>query len=111
MDPHTPHSGDAPLPVLEENTCVGDGELATRDDSAALVGSVCLAKHLADSTNADGYTVERCGDLMGYCARGADRNHEWVRVPPTPLEDITIGKMEDLPPEPIRRSDRMVSTI
>ena len=79
--------------------------------SAALVELVCLAKHRADSTNADGYTVERRGELMGYCARGGDRNHEWVRVPPTPLDDITIGKMEDRPPEPIRRSDRMANTV
>ena len=84
---------------------VGDGEYAMRG-SGPIVEFVCLAKHAADATNADGYTVERRGDLMGYCARGADRNHEWIRVPPTPLDDITIGKMEDLPPEPIRRRDR-----
>ena len=89
---------------------VGDGEFAMRDRSVALVELVCLAKHRADSTEAD-YTVERQGELMGYCARGADRNHEWVRVPPTPLDDITIGKMEDRPPEPTRRSDRMVNTV
>ncbi len=90
-----------------ENIGVGDGELELRDGSAALVELVCIAKHKPDPLNADGYTVALRGELTGYCARGADRNHEWVRVPPTPLCEITIGKMEDRPPEPARPRDRM----
>jgi hypothetical protein len=94
---------------LEENRGVGDGELARRDRSAALVEFVCLAKHKVDSLNADGYTVTTRGEMTGYCARGADQNHEWIRVPPTPLNEITIGNMEDRPPEPVYRRDRMAS--
>lgn len=86
---------------------MGDGESAKGDRSAAVVEFVCLAKHRADSVNADGYTVTTRGQMTGYCARGADQNHEWVRVPPTPLNEITIGNMEDRPPEPIYRHDRM----
>ena len=82
---------------------MGDGDV-TRDDPAMLVEFVCLAKHRDDPTNADGYTLEKRAQLVAYCARGADRNHEWIRVPATPLGDITIGRMEDRPPEPIHRS-------
>jgi hypothetical protein len=57
--------------------------------------------------NADGYTLTVRKDLPAYCARGADLNHEWVRVPPTPLDAITIGMMEDRPPEPASARDRM----
>jgi hypothetical protein len=89
---------------------VGDGDSATGDKAAVLVEFVCLAKHKADSVNADGYTVTTRGQMMGYCARGAAQNHEWVRVPPTPLDEITIGMMEDRPPEPVYRRDRMAQS-
>ncbi len=87
---------------------MGDGEFAKRDRAAALVEFVCLAKHKADSLSADGYTVTTRGDEMtGYCARGADQNHEWIRVPATPLDEITIGNMEDRPPEPVLRRQQV----
>lgn len=82
------------LPV--RNTVVGDGE---RDDR--LVEFVCLAKHRADATNG-AHSVERNRGLFAYCARGAQMNHEWVRVPPTAVHAITIGEAEDRPPLPPR---------
>ena len=88
---------------MVENIRVGDGEFAVRGGPEAIVEFVCLVKHKTDSTNPAGYSVVTHGQLSGYCARGADQNHEWIRVPPTPLDQITIGKMEDRPPEPVRR--------
>ena len=79
---------------------MGDGESLPREGLAALVEFVCVAKHKADPVTADGYTLAIRSQLRAYCARGADQNHEWIRVPPTPLDKITIGKMEDRPPEP-----------
>jgi hypothetical protein len=95
--------GDAPSGAVEENRGVGDGEFAKRDRAAALVEFVCLAKHKTDSLNAHGYSVTTRGEMTGYCARGADQNHEWIRVPATPLDEITIGNMEDRPPDPVYR--------
>jgi len=46
------------------------------------------------------------GQLAAYCARGADQNHEWIRVPPTPANEITTGIMEERPPEPVVRLPR-----
>lgn len=92
---------------MVEKRGVGDGEFANRDNSAALVEFVCLAKHKTDSINGDGYTVATRDHLTAYCARGADQNHEWVRVPPTRLDEITTGEMDDRPPEPVYRRDRM----
>ena len=92
---------------MEDNSGVGDGEFAKRDCSAALVEFVCLAKHKTDPLNADGYAVTTRGEMTGYCARGAAENHEWIRVPATPLNEITIGNMEDRPPEPVYRRDRL----
>ena len=61
-----------------------------------------MAKHKADAVNADGYSVALRGQLNAYCARGADMNHEWIRVPCTPIDEITTGLMEERPPEPAR---------
>ena len=77
-----------------------------RESSAAVVELVCLAKHKADAVNADGYTLAIARQLVAYCARGADQNHEWVRVPPTPLHEITTGKTEDRPPERVESRSR-----
>jgi hypothetical protein len=90
-----------------DNTGVGDGDLALRDGSTELVEFVCTAKHKADPMNAAGYSLAIRSQLRAYCARGADQNHEWARVPPTPLDEITTGKMEDRPPEPGSRRNRM----
>jgi hypothetical protein len=80
-------------------------DLVLGNGPAALVDFVCMAKHNADPANADGLVLLR--QLKGYCARGAAENHEWVRVPPTPLGEITTGLMEERPPEPARPRDRV----
>jgi len=92
---------------MMENIGVSDGNLATRDGSAALVEFVCMAKHNSDPVNAVGHALAIRSQLRAFCARGAAENHEWVRVPPTPLEEITTGKMEERPPEPARPRDRV----
>lgn len=86
---------------------MGNGDLALRDGSAALVEFVCMAKHTADPLNADGHTLAFRDQLRAYCARGAHQNHEWIRVPPTPLDEITTGIMEERPPEPASPRDRL----
>jgi len=79
---------------------MGSREGPNREGSAVPVELVCIAAHPSDRRNADGYSLTIHGHLRAYCARGADQNHEWVRVPPTPFDEITIAKMEDRPPEP-----------
>ena len=88
---------------------MGDGERALRDGSAELVEFVCMAKHVADPSRAR-YTLEQPHDLTAYCPRGADENHDWVRVPPTPVSEITTGNMEERPPEPATRRHRVLPT-
>lgn len=90
-----------------ENTGMGDGDLALRDRSIVLVEYVCMAKHTADPVDAGGYTLDLRNALGAYCARGAHQNHEWIRVPPTLVDDITTGIMEDRPPEPARPRAQM----
>jgi hypothetical protein len=82
-----------------------EGELARGESTVACIEFVCLAKHRADPSTA-AYTVEVYRQLPAYCARGASANHEWIRVPATPLDRITIGMMEDRPPEPRRGGPR-----
>ena len=77
------------------------GEIASGEQAVACIEFVCLAKHRADPSTAE-FTVETYRQLPAYCARGASQNHEWIRVPATPLDRITIGRMEDRPPEPAR---------
>jgi hypothetical protein len=89
---------------------MGNKDLALGDGPAALVEFVCMAKHKADPVNTDGHTLALFSQLKGYCARGASENHEWVRVPPTPLGEITTGVMEERPPEPARPRDRVPQT-
>jgi len=79
---------------------MGGGDFAPGGGSAVLVEFVCMAKHQADPVNADGHTLALRSQLNAYCARGANENHEWIRVPPTPLGEITTGLMEERPPEP-----------
>jgi hypothetical protein len=79
---------------------VGDGDLGLRKRSLVLVDFVCMAKHRTDAVNADGHTLALRGQLNAYCARGADKNHEWIRVPSTPVDEITTGLTEERPPEP-----------
>lgn len=86
---------------------MGDGDLALVGASAALVEFVCLAKHAEDSTNAEGYSLSIRSEVGAYCARGANHNHEWVRVPPTPFHEITTGNMDDRPPDSANPPDRM----
>ena len=78
---------------------MADGEL--QPGTCAEIEFVCLAKHRSDAIVGE-FSLETHRQLPAYCARGATANHEWIRVPPTPLESITIGKMEDRPPEPAR---------
>ena len=68
----------------------------------ALIEYVCLAKHGADRLDAKGYAVAMHERRWAYCARGAEVHHEWTRVPPTPLDEVTTGKMEERPPAPRR---------
>ena len=84
---------------------MGDNDLALADGPAAIVEFVCMAKHSADPV--DGHALALFSQLKGYCARGAAENHEWVRVPPTPLGEITTGMMDERPPEPARPRDRV----
>jgi hypothetical protein len=78
---------------------MADGEL--QPSTCADIEFVCLAKHRADAIVGE-FTIETHRQLPAYCARGATANHEWILFPPTQLESITIGKMEDRPPEPAR---------
>ncbi len=82
-----------------------EGEPAPVEPTVACIEFVCLAKHRADPSTAE-FTVETYRQLPAYCARGASVNHEWIRVPATPLDRITIGMMEDRPPEPRRGAPR-----
>jgi hypothetical protein len=86
---------------------MGNKDLALGDGPAELVEFVCMAKHNADPMNPDGHTLAPLSQLKGYCGRGAAENHEWVRVPPTPLGEITTGATEERPPEPARPRDRV----
>ena len=85
-------------------------DLALGNGSAALVEFVCMAKHNGDPVNASGHTLAHLSQLKGYCARGVAENHEWVRVPPTPLGEITTGLREERPPEPARPRYRVRQT-
>ena len=87
---------------------MGSHEVPNREGSAVPVELVCIAGHRSDQRNANGYSLTNRGHLRAYCARGADQNHEWVRVPPTPFDEITIAKMEDRPPEPRAQRDRIL---
>src|ERR1700682_1853386 len=95
------HTGDAPKSARPDNMRVGDGDVALPGRVVVLVDFVCMAKHKADVVHADGTTAVR-SLLNAFCARGADKNHEWIRVPPPPLHEITTGLMEERPPEPHR---------
>lgn len=86
---------------------MGDRNLALRDAAAAVIEFICLAKHDIDARHPDGYSVTTRNQLGAYCARGAEQNHEWVRVPATPLDEITTGMAVDRPPEPATRRDRL----
>ena len=87
---------------------MGSREVRSREGSAVLVELVCIAGHASDGRNADGYSLTNRGHLRAYCARGADQNHDWIRVPATPFDEITIAKMEDRPPEPRAPRDPML---
>jgi len=93
-------TGDAPKSARADNMRVGDGDLALRN-SVVLVDFVCMAKHRTDAVDPDG-TIAVRGELNAFCGRGGDKNHEWIRVPATPLDEITTGLMEARPPEPAR---------
>jgi hypothetical protein len=84
---------------MVDNIRVGNGDLAL-GNGAVLIDFVCMAKHKADAVNADAYTIAPHRQLSAYCARGAEANHEWVRVPSTPIEEITTGLTEERPPQP-----------
>lgn len=99
--------GDALEDEMLDNSRVDDRDRERQEAPSALVEFVCIAKHTADTTSADGYSVTMRSQVAAYCARGADQNHEWVRVPATPVGEITIGRMEDRPPEPAYPRDRM----
>lgn len=103
----SPVRGMRPQAAWPTTVGVGDRDAALRIGSTALVEFVCMAKHKADRLNADGYTLALRSQLAAYCARGAEQNHEWIRVPPTPLDEITVGKIEDRPPEPGGPRDRI----
>jgi hypothetical protein len=92
---------------MTDNLRVSDGDLMGRNGSTALVDYVCMAKHSA--VRVSGHTLATYCQLNAYCARGAAAEHEWVRVPTTPLGEITTGRMEDRPPEPARPRDRIAS--
>ena len=62
-----------------------------------LIEFVCLARH---RDGASQYAVTTHKTLHAYCAEGGRDAHEWVRVPMTRLEEITIHRMESRPPVP-----------
>jgi hypothetical protein len=74
--------------------------IAGQERPNELIEFVCMAKHRTDPVNEKGYAVAAHRQLWAYCARGAEVNHEWIRVPPTPLDEVTIGRMEERPPAP-----------
>jgi hypothetical protein len=92
---------------MTDNRRVSDGDLRYGDGSTALVDFVCMAKHSVDLGIRDGHTLAAYRQLNAYCARGATENHEWVRVPTTPLGEITTGRMEERPPDPARPRHRV----
>ena len=69
---------------------------------ATLVEYVCLAKH-TETVIDQGFTLTTHKTLVAYCARGGADRHEWIRVPATRVEEITISRMEDRPPIPKRQ--------
>jgi hypothetical protein len=71
-----------------------------QEESNRLVEFVCLDAHPADLLNAKGDAVATYRGCWAYCARGAEANHDWVRVPATPLGQVTTGKIEERPPAP-----------
>ena len=75
-------------------------ELITNEPETP-IDFVCLAKHRADPQSDGDYALAAHAGGIGYCARSAARNHEWVRVPMTPLGQITIGLKEERPPTSI----------
>ena len=88
--------GVAPTVTARQKGTVGSDDGAAAD---VLVEYVCLAKHRDDPVMR-AYTLTSHKTLFAYCAHGADQGHEWIRVPATPADRITIGKMEDRPPQP-----------
>jgi hypothetical protein len=93
---------------MTDNFGMSDGDLMWGDVANALVDFVCMAKHDADPIG-DAPALALYCQLNAYCARGAEENHEWVRVPTTLLGEITTGRMEERPPDPARPRDRVVA--
>src|SRR5690349_11575992 len=93
-------------PDMRHNGAVGSDLQAPHAD--ALIEFVCLAKHRADPLCPSGYSVATLRGVLAYCARGADENHEWVRVPPSRMCDLTIGLMEDRSPAPVTERERLM---
>ena len=74
----------------------------------------CRADHTPDPTHKGGPTITLNEGLWAYCARGADENHEWERVPTTTLADLQMAShhMNVTPeqqPEPVTASTRKSS--
>ena len=82
---------------MSDNVSVSEGECAT-----AVIQYVCLARHRSEQLDEHGFSVVEHKTLGAFCARGGHLNHEWVRVPATPLDRVTTGSMEERPPAPRR---------
>ena len=97
--------GDVADVQMSHNIHVGSSQVE-QERASTLIEFVCLAKHSRDTLNAQGFSVTSHRRLPAYCARGAEQNHEWTRVPPSRLCDLTIGLMEDRPPYPMASGER-----
>jgi hypothetical protein len=84
---------------MRDNGSVSGDPSRAPDVQPGPVEFICLDKHADDPVTTDGFCVTAHRDLTSYCARGAERNHVWVRVPPTPLQSLTLENMEDRPPD------------
>jgi hypothetical protein len=90
-------SGDAPSTQMSDNECVSEGECAT-----TVIEYVCLARHRSEHLDEESFSVVVHKDRGAFCARGGHLSHEWVRVPATPLDQVTTASMEERPPAPRR---------
>jgi hypothetical protein len=86
---------------MRDNGSVSDDRSPASDVQPGLVEFICLDKHVDDPVCVEGFCVTVHRDRTSYCARGAERNHVWVRVPATPLQNLTLDKMEERPPDGI----------
>ena len=95
---------------MSDNVLMQGGQTASRNAASAVLGQeesdrlvefVCLDPHRAEPLTAAHHSPLATHEKRwAYCAQAGAANHQWVRVPATPLDKVTTGKMEDRPPAP-----------